>query len=61
MIEQVDSYLNEIDQYSITSAAELEEFRLKFLSKKGLINVLFEEFKNVAPEKKKDFGKKIND
>jgi phenylalanyl-tRNA synthetase alpha chain len=61
MIEQIDSYLREAENYSISNQAELEEFRLKYLSKKGLINDLFEEFKTIAPEKKKDFGKKIND
>ncbi len=61
MIEQVDSYLSEVESYSINNLAELEEFRLKYLSKKGLINELFEEFKTVAPDKKRDFGKKIND
>jgi phenylalanyl-tRNA synthetase alpha chain len=61
MIDQVDNYLNEVDSYSITNQSELEEFRLKFLSKKGLINDLFEQFKSVPSDKKKDFGKKIND
>lgn len=61
MIEQVDSYLSEVESYSINNPAELEEFRLKYLSKKGLINELFEEFKTVAPDKKREFGKKIND
>lgn len=61
MIEQVDSYLSEVQSYSINNQAELEEFRLKYLSKKGLINELFEEFKTVAPDKKREFGKKIND
>ncbi len=61
MIEQVDSYLSEVENYSINNLAELEEFRLKYLSKKGLINELFEEFKTVDPGKKREFGKKIND
>lgn len=61
MIDQVDNYLKEVDSYNITNQSELEEFRLKFLSKKGLINDLFEQFKSVPSDKKKDFGKKIND
>lgn len=61
MIEQVDNYLSEVENYPIKSQAELEEFRLKYLSKKGLINELFEEFKTVQPEKKREYGKKIND
>jgi phenylalanyl-tRNA synthetase alpha chain len=61
MIELVDKYLNDVDRFSIQNQAELEEFRLKFLSKKGLINELFEEFKKVPADQKKEFGKKIND
>ncbi len=61
MIEQIESFLKEAEKYKITSALELEEFRLKYLSKKGLLNTLFEEFKTVTLEKKKDFGKKLND
>lgn len=61
MIEQVDNYLADVENYTIQNQTELEEFRLKYLSKKGLINELFEEFKLIQPEKKKDFGKKIND
>lgn len=61
MIELVDKYLNEVDSYSIQNQTELEEFRLKYLSKKGLINELFEEFKKVPSDQKREFGKKIND
>lgn len=61
MIDQIDSYLEEVEKYTISTQSELEEFRLKYLSKKGLINELFEEFKTVTPEKKREFGKKIND
>jgi phenylalanyl-tRNA synthetase alpha chain len=51
MIEQVDNYLAEVENYAIQNQKELEEFRLKYLSKKGLINELFEVFKQVHPEK----------
>jgi phenylalanyl-tRNA synthetase alpha chain len=61
MIEQIELFLKEAEKYKISSVIELEEFRLKYLSKKGLLNTLFEEFKTVTLEKKKDFGKKLND
>lgn len=61
MIDQVDNYLKDVEDYTINTPAELEDFRLKYLSKKGLINELFEQFKTVPAEKKKEFGKKIND
>jgi phenylalanyl-tRNA synthetase alpha chain len=38
----------------------LESFRLKFLSKKGLISDLFEEFRNVLPAEKKEIGQRLN-
>lgn len=61
MIELLDKYIEEAANYTIASASDLEEFRLKFLSKKGTLNDLFEEFKNVTPDKKKEFGKKLNE
>jgi hypothetical protein len=38
----------------------LENFRLKFLSKKGEINDLFESFKQIAGEEKREIGKQLN-
>lgn len=61
MIELLDKYIEEATNYTIASASDLEEFRLKFLSKKGTLNDLFEEFKTVTPDKKKEFGKKLNE
>lgn len=40
--------------------AELEAFRLRLLSKKGLINQLFEDFRSVSGEDKKRYGSVIN-
>jgi len=60
MLEKIDSLLNEVETFSTTSSEELESFRLKFLSKKGLLSELFEDFKNVSPEKKKDIGQRLN-
>lgn len=39
---------------------ELEQFRIKYLSKKGMITELFNGFKNVSPEEKKDLGQLLN-
>ena len=38
----------------------LNHFALKFLSKKGLISVLFEDFRNVPASEKKEIGQKLN-
>jgi phenylalanyl-tRNA synthetase alpha chain len=60
MLEKISDLLNEISSLTITTADELEQFRLKYLSKKGIISDLFEDFRNVSPAEKKDVGQKLN-
>ncbi len=61
MKEQIEKYTTEIQQTIISNAEELENFRLKFLSRKGIVNDLFEAFKAMPPEEKKVFGKVMNE
>ena len=44
----------------ITSKEDLEQFRLQFLSKKGIVPQLFAAFREVPNEQKKEFGQKLN-
>ena len=60
MLQKITDLLKEITSSSINSPEELESFRLKFLSKKGLISVLFEDFRNVSASEKKEIGQKLN-
>jgi phenylalanyl-tRNA synthetase alpha chain len=60
MLDKINTLLVEINDLSVKGHEELESFRLKFLSKKGLISDLFEEFKNVPPSEKKEIGQKLN-
>jgi len=60
MLNKAILLLQEIEAVEILSKEELEQYRLKYLSKKGLVNQLFGEFKNVPSEQKKDFGQKLN-
>ncbi len=60
MKDKVQSYLNEIENFSAETAEQLNEFKNKFLSKKGLIPALFGEMRNVAPEDRKEFGALLN-
>jgi phenylalanyl-tRNA synthetase alpha chain len=60
MLKKITDLLNEVSSFSVTTAEELELFRLKYLSKKGLLSDLFEDFKNVPVTEKKDIGQKIN-
>jgi phenylalanyl-tRNA synthetase alpha chain len=60
MLQKINDLLNEVSSVLIKNAEELEGFRLKYLSKKGLISELFEDFKNVPGAEKKDIGQKLN-
>jgi phenylalanyl-tRNA synthetase alpha chain len=60
MLEKINTLLTEISDAKIKGPGELESFRLRFLSKKGLIPDLFEEFRNVPAAEKKEMGQKLN-
>jgi phenylalanyl-tRNA synthetase alpha chain len=60
MLEKINSILSEISDITVKGPDELESFRLRFLSKKGLISELFEEFRNVPASGKKEIGQKLN-
>ena len=60
MLKKITDLLSEISALTVKDAAELETFRLKYLSKKGLLSDLFEDFKNVPAAEKKDIGQKLN-
>ena len=60
MLQKITNLLNEVSSLSVNGSEELESFRLKFLSKKGLISVLFEDFRNVPASEKKEIGQKLN-
>ena len=60
MVNKIDTYITEISSFKAGNNEELESFRLRFLSKKGIISELFEEFRNVPPSEKKEIGQKLN-
>ena len=60
MLETVKDLLQEVDIFTPKSEKEVEDFRLKFLGKKGKMNELFAAFKSVPNESKKEFGQVIN-
>ena len=61
MIAKIDELLKEVENFKANSAEELENLRIKFLSKKGAINELMADFRNVAADQKKEVGMKLND
>lgn len=60
MHNKIEILLNKVADLSPKSLEEIEEFRIKLLGKKGEITQLFEEFKTVSPEIKRELGQKIN-
>jgi len=60
MLQNVLDTQKEVLDFEITNAETLEQFRLNFLSKKGKVSLLFEQFKLVPGDQKKEFGQKLN-
>jgi phenylalanyl-tRNA synthetase alpha chain len=58
--ERIEALKEKSNSFNIETKEHVEEFRLKFLSKKGEMNELFESFKLVAGEEKRELGKQIN-
>lgn len=61
MKEKIESINKEIEAFASTSAEEIEQFRIKYLSKKGDIQALFADFRTVPKEEKKAMGALLND
>jgi phenylalanyl-tRNA synthetase alpha chain len=60
MLDKIKQIEQDLKDHVLENLQDLEDFRLKFLSKKGVIPSLFSDFKNVAPEDKKNVGLLIN-
>jgi phenylalanyl-tRNA synthetase alpha chain len=61
MLDKIQNLLEEISSNKVSTPSDLESFRLKYLSKKGLITELFEEFRGISVEHKREFGLKLNE
>jgi phenylalanyl-tRNA synthetase alpha chain len=60
MLDTINALRSEINSFQPVSSEQLEEFRLLYLSKKGKISSLFEDFKSVPAEHKKEIGGQLN-
>lgn len=60
MIDKINELLKRVEDFKPQAAAEIEQFRVKLLGRKGELNDILEEFKSVAPEFKRELGQKIN-
>jgi phenylalanyl-tRNA synthetase alpha chain len=61
MKEEINKLLLEVHEIKVETREQLEEFRLKWLAKKGRVTVLFDDFKNLASEQRKEVGRHLND
>ena len=61
MIEKLEGYISDLNKFDSQDLNEIESLKIRFLGRKGLINELFSDFKNVPPDQKKEFGQKINE
>lgn len=61
MLDKVQSLKEEIHKTQPTSTEDLESFRLKYLSRKGIIPSLFDELKQLPADQKKNVGKPLNE
>lgn len=60
MLEKIEKLINEVNGLKASTAEELESLRLKYLSKKGAINDLMADFRNVPAEQKREVGQRLN-
>ena len=60
MVNRIEELTAEVNNMRANSAEEVELLRIKYLGRKGIMNDLMEEFRNVAPEQKRELGQKIN-
>ena len=60
MLDQINNYKKEIEKIKINNTKELEYFRVRFISKKSVINDLFKKFKTVPQKEKGKIGNEIN-
>lgn len=58
--EKIERLTKELDELQPKTLKEVEELRIHFLSRKGEIADLFEEFKKLAPEEKRSLGAVVN-
>ncbi len=59
--DKIEALKTEIEGLKAANADEVEALRIKYLSKKGFVSLLFDEFKSVAPELKREMGQRLNE
>lgn len=60
MIDRIKALLQEVEDMKAANAEELEALRIKYLSKKGEVSLLFNDFRNLAADQKREVGQFLN-
>ena len=60
MINEIEKLITEVDHWTASDEQQVEELRIKYLSKKGIITSMADGIKSIPNEQKKDFGIKYN-
>ena len=60
MLDKISDIQQEIEQFEVGSPAQLEQFRLRFIGRKGVVAELFEELKQVPPAERRVVGQMLN-
>ncbi len=61
LIEKIEALKAQLNDLHASNEEMLEELRIKYLSKKGEITALFNDFRTVAPEQKRELGQRLNE
>jgi len=61
MKEKINHLLEEVRSFAAANAENLEQFRIRFLGRKGLLQDMFDEFKTLGVEQKRDVGQLLNE
>ena len=61
MIEKLKEHITDLSKFNSQDIKEIDLMKIKYLGRKGIVNDLFSDFKNVPLDQKKEFGKKINE
>lgn len=61
MISDIKKHIDIVERFTANRMEDLEQFRIQYLGKKGILNDFFEAFKSVAKEEKRTFGQALNE
>jgi phenylalanyl-tRNA synthetase alpha chain len=61
MLQDIDRHIEDVKNFRAENRQELEQFRIRYLGKRGILNDLFRLFRDISPDKRRETGRRIND